>query len=72
MDHPPRVHRPTALALLGAALAVPTSAGLAELAVHPLRRDHPGAANLLFLVIVCTGTVLLTRAACAAVRRRRR
>ncbi|MET8626164.1 hypothetical protein ABZW30_20820 [Kitasatospora sp. NPDC004669] len=71
MDHPPRVHRPTALAVLGAALAVLTSAALAELAVQPLRRAHPGAANLLFLVIVGAGTVLLTHAACAAVRRRR-
>ncbi|MFE5583702.1 hypothetical protein [Kitasatospora sp. NPDC056531] len=71
MDHPPRVHRPTDLALLGAVLAIPTSAGLAELAVHPFRRDHPGAANLVFLLIVGAGTVLLTRAACAAARRRR-
>ncbi|MFJ9697940.1 hypothetical protein [Kitasatospora sp. NPDC101183] len=72
MDHPPRVHRPAALALLGAAVAVLTSAGLAELAAHPVRHDHPGVANLLFLLIVCIGTVLLTRATCVVLRRRRR
>ncbi|MGW2541679.1 hypothetical protein ACWC5I_12590 [Kitasatospora sp. NPDC001574] len=54
MSRPPRM-------LLIAASAASVAAGtvLAVLASHPVRRHGPGAANLLFLLVLCAGTLLV-------------
>ncbi|MFG2846536.1 hypothetical protein ACGF12_25660 [Kitasatospora sp. NPDC048296] len=63
--------RPRASLVAAAAFAVATGTGAGALAAHPLRRDDPGAAHLLFLPVLCAVTLLVNSALSSAIQRRR-
>jgi hypothetical protein len=68
MTSPPR---PRASLVAAAAFSVATGTGAGALAAHPLRLDGPGAANLLFLLVLCAATLLVNSELSRAIQRRR-
>lgn len=62
--------RPRAALIATAALSVATGTGAGALAALPLRHHDPGTANLLFLLALCTVTLLVNSTLSTAIQRR--
>ncbi|MFD0276995.1 hypothetical protein ACFVHB_24240 [Kitasatospora sp. NPDC127111] len=57
MNRPPRM-----LLVAASAASVAAGSALATLVAYPLRRHDAGAASLLFLLVLCAGTLLVNSA----------
>ncbi|WP_327679618.1 hypothetical protein [Kitasatospora sp. NBC_00458] len=64
MSRPPRV-----LLIAASAASVAAGTALAALAGHSVRRHGPGAANLLFLLVLCAGTLVANSALSCVIQR---